>query len=270
MSPFIIFVIILTVAYVLYYIAMITIDLNKSNKDGESKSEIIDNSGINLDDPPAKSVTQAKNGKIVTGKQAEEVEAAEEEEDIPIAAQRIYPDTIIPAVEVNQKQEPLTVQNIKPIQDASAEQPGQEPGTKPEQEQGPETEPVPVPVPEETAKSENNNEASKQVEDIYAGTGIKVQTDLFAERNPEPQEFKKNVFDARETPRISTTEAKEMEAEPPVTQANELVESMREGLNKTTQCVVSAGETRSTDFANFLENNETEIEHQVSIRENIV
>lgn len=100
MSPFIIFVIVLTIAYVLYYATIITMDLNaKSKKEGEHEETISasDTKEVEEENAPQTVLEDTKTGGFSflesTEAQGNSVEEAAETEPAPAIDEGILPET---------------------------------------------------------------------------------------------------------------------------------------------------------------------------------
>lgn len=100
MSPFIIFVIVLTIAYVLYYATIITMDLNAKSKKEEEHEETIsasDTKEVEEENTPQTVLEDTKTGGFSflesTEAQGNPVEEAAETEPAPAIDEGILPET---------------------------------------------------------------------------------------------------------------------------------------------------------------------------------
>ncbi len=82
MSPFVIFVIVLTVIYIIYYAVMITRDLYGKKEEHKSQEEVFDVSDM-VEEETAVSVHESDNGFSVADKEYETMNLHDEDEATP-------------------------------------------------------------------------------------------------------------------------------------------------------------------------------------------
>ncbi len=82
MSPFVIFVIVLTVIYIIYYAVMITRDLYGKKEEHKSQEEVFDLSDM-VEEETAVSVHESDNGFSVADKEYETMNLHDEDEATP-------------------------------------------------------------------------------------------------------------------------------------------------------------------------------------------
>lgn len=263
MEPFIFFAVILTIAYVLYYLGLIAVDLTAKPKqeDGREETILMENSSNKEQDEEPAPQTVSENPEtggfdiVKPGIPMEKVpEKIAEAETTPAAEEEKKEDET--ASETQPDKEP---QDHK---EEASEDPAPETPSESESEETPAISPAPSPADEPKKPEENSEECEPEEPEDLGASNISIvdfsDASLSPQVHTEPFDINKAFDPDKLQPQYGVSEVYEAKPDP-------LVQKLTDGTNlKMENISVKEAMMGQQEFLEQVrnKNNETNIEHQ--------
>lgn len=263
MEPFIFFAIILTIAYVLYYLGLIAVDLTAKPKQegGHEETILMENSSNKEKDEEPAPQTVSENPEtggfdivkpgIPTEKAPEKIAEAE---STPVAEEEKKED------ETASKPQPNEETQVH--KEAASEDPAPETSSESESEETPANPPVPSQASEPTEPEEHPEEDEPEEQEDLGASNISIvdfsDAPLSPQVHTEPFDINKAFDPDKLQPQYGVSEVYEAKPDP-------LVQKLTDGTNlKMENISVKEAMMGQQDFLEQVrnKNNETNIEHQ--------